>query len=564
MSHNSPTATSTTSQRAFRHAIGAAVAALVALGPGWPRLAGDRVVAATPGGPSRALLVGSWHGRSGAFHSIQAAVDAARPGDWILVAPGDYHESPDASVGVRIATPNLHLVGLDRNSVIIDGDQPGAPAACDSDTRWENLGPDGAGRDGIVITASGVVVENLTVCNFVGWPRGRQVLISGGPGGRPSTVGVFTASYLTATSTILDHDLNRLAAYGIFVSNVTGPGMVAHDFASNVANSAFHIGACGDCNTIFTHDTALNSVIGLTAIDAGGRLLIEQSIIQGNASGIDLASEEDDSSPPPQDGICPTGSHGPEAISPQSCTVVRDNLIDGNDNPNVPGGGAGGVLRFLGVGILIPGGRNDTVIANRVQHQGAYGIVLTIFPVQGNPGNPAAHCQGGVDVTRAQLCVFNAFGNVIADNHLGHNGGFGNPTNGDLAEATLAHSPGNCFTGNVAGTGRTVTIFPAGLQRHPSACGAPSGGAFFGPLGAQIACATGVFGTCDGTPAPVIGGLEFLAGALHSDTSALTAPGVATSRSVYPPYTRATAPRPPAQPAMPNPCSGAPANAWCS
>ena len=26
------------------------------------------------------------------FDSIQAAVDAAHPGDWILVGPGDYHE----------------------------------------------------------------------------------------------------------------------------------------------------------------------------------------------------------------------------------------------------------------------------------------------------------------------------------------------------------------------------------------------------------------------------------------------------------------------------------------
>src|ERR1700691_1659792 len=38
------------------------------------------------------LLVGTYHGKSGAFKTIQAAVNAAKPGDWILVAPGDYHE----------------------------------------------------------------------------------------------------------------------------------------------------------------------------------------------------------------------------------------------------------------------------------------------------------------------------------------------------------------------------------------------------------------------------------------------------------------------------------------
>ena len=43
----------------------------------------------------RALRVGTYKGVKGKFKSIQAAVDAARPGDWILVGPGDYHERYD-------------------------------------------------------------------------------------------------------------------------------------------------------------------------------------------------------------------------------------------------------------------------------------------------------------------------------------------------------------------------------------------------------------------------------------------------------------------------------------
>ena len=66
------------------------------------------------------LLVGTLNGKAGAYHSIEAAVDAAKSGDWILVAPGDYHERADhlhpptdpqhgAMGGVYITTPNLHL-----------------------------------------------------------------------------------------------------------------------------------------------------------------------------------------------------------------------------------------------------------------------------------------------------------------------------------------------------------------------------------------------------------------------------------------------------------------------
>src|SRR5262245_51864610 len=88
--------------------------------------------------PARAavLRVGTWKGQPGPYTSIQDAVDAAQPGDWILIAPGDYHEQADhraagpatePGAGVMIRTPNIHLRGLDRNAVIVDGTNPGSP-----------------------------------------------------------------------------------------------------------------------------------------------------------------------------------------------------------------------------------------------------------------------------------------------------------------------------------------------------------------------------------------------------------------------------------------------------
>jgi hypothetical protein len=63
-----------------------------------------------PAAGARVLRVGSYHGIRGQFTSIQAAVNAAKPGDWILVGPGDYKTSsssapasaPDSPAGILI------------------------------------------------------------------------------------------------------------------------------------------------------------------------------------------------------------------------------------------------------------------------------------------------------------------------------------------------------------------------------------------------------------------------------------------------------------------------------
>src|SRR2546421_4464374 len=113
--------------------------------------------------------VGSWNGTPGQFKSIQSAVNAAHPGDWILVGPGDYHEQGVSGAreraGVRVRTPWLHLRGMDRNTVIVDGTKPGA-APCSG--RAEDQQTTDKGRNGIdVLKAAGVYVQNLTACNFL-------------------------------------------------------------------------------------------------------------------------------------------------------------------------------------------------------------------------------------------------------------------------------------------------------------------------------------------------------------------------------------------------------------
>ena len=66
----------------------------------------------------RVLTVGTWHGVKGKYKTIQAAVDAAKTGDWVVIAPGDYKERADyhhkapqgvgwPGAGVQVTTPGI-------------------------------------------------------------------------------------------------------------------------------------------------------------------------------------------------------------------------------------------------------------------------------------------------------------------------------------------------------------------------------------------------------------------------------------------------------------------------
>ena len=92
----------------------------------------------------RVLRVGSYHGIPGQYKSIQAAVNAAKPGDWILVGPGDYKTTASSApagrsatpAGILITKPRVYLRGMNRNTVIVDGTKSG-PACSRAQERPE-------------------------------------------------------------------------------------------------------------------------------------------------------------------------------------------------------------------------------------------------------------------------------------------------------------------------------------------------------------------------------------------------------------------------------------------
>ncbi|NJP67499.1 right-handed parallel beta-helix repeat-containing protein [Streptomyces spiramenti] len=139
--------------------------------------------------------------------TIQRAVDAAVPGDLVLVDPGVYRES------VVVSTPRIVLRGADRNRVVVDGE--------------------GERGSGVTVTAPEVAVENLTVRGH----RARGVAFLGTPE-RP--LAGYRVSYVTA------HDNGE---HGLSARHARR-GVVEHALFAGFSGAGVHIAHCHSCRTV--------------------------------------------------------------------------------------------------------------------------------------------------------------------------------------------------------------------------------------------------------------------------------------------------------------------------
>jgi hypothetical protein len=445
---------------------------------------------------------------------------------------------------VVITTPSLHVRGMDRNNVIVDGTLPGS-APCSSSANAQDLGPLGPtgaplGRNGILVfKTNNTSVENMTVCNFLGGSgsAGNEVWWNGGDGGGQIDLNGFQGNYLNATSTFFGGE-STAAAYGIFASDATN-GSFTYSYASNMNDSNFYIGACQQqCNTTLDHVWSQYSSLGYSGTNSGGTLVVENSEFDHNQDGFDTNSQNNDDWPSPQDGSCPNGGISP-ITGTHSCWVFMNNYVHDNNNPNVPGAGVA-AAGPVGTGMTISGGRNDTVMNNRFERNGAWGILFIPYPDTETPPPDAPNCQGGIISNPANLCLYDDWGNALLKNSFTGNGFFGNPTNGDFGEITETAAPTNCFRGNTDPGG--VTSSPPNLEAQKPVCNGQTVPPDPNPaLTNQVACDS-----------------QFFAPLLPTGSEPCT-PG-----SNYPRRMRIDMPPLPTSqlPTMPNPCAGVPKNPW--
>lgn len=173
------------------------------------------------------------------FDTIQAAVDAASPGDLVLIEPGTYNEA------VEVGIENLTIRGLDRNQVILDGE----------------LTLDNGFR---VAGVDGVAIENLSTVNYTN----NGVFFTGVTG--------YRASYITA---------QRFGGYGVYAFDAYD-GQLDNIYASGAADGGVYVGECNPCNAVVTDVVSEWNGLGYSGTNAGGDLYVVNSTFRFNRAGI--------------------------------------------------------------------------------------------------------------------------------------------------------------------------------------------------------------------------------------------------------------------------------------
>lgn len=187
------------------------------------------------------------------YPTIQNGVDAANPGDLVLVDKGVYTEA------VFVTTPSVTLRGVDRNEVILDG-------------KFE-IGT------GVMVGANGVVIENMTARNFTL----NGFFWTGVQG--------FRGSYLTAYNN---------GDYGIYAFG-SSDGLFEHSYASGSPDSAFYVGQCAPCRVVLNDVGGDYSGLGYSGTNSSGDMYVVNSRFAHNRSGISTTTFDIELYPPGRD-----------------------------------------------------------------------------------------------------------------------------------------------------------------------------------------------------------------------------------------------------------------------
>ncbi|MCX6370936.1 MAG: right-handed parallel beta-helix repeat-containing protein [Solirubrobacterales bacterium] len=353
--------------------------------------------------------------KGGQYKTIQAAVKAARSGDTIKICDGTYKEAATTTQAVQIegAVKNrIKLVGnvKDPSKVVIDA----------------------AGKlNGIIInSANDVTLQGMTAKNYFG------------NGFFAVNVNGYVMDHLRAFGGAKTGD----NSYGLYAFNSIGVTMT-NDEAYYNTDAGFYIGQTPvqvkPKTTIVKNVSSWGNILGWSGTNMR-YVTITKSFFFNNATGLVPNALVSELFPPEEDNV----------ITDNDIYWNNYNYLKGSAFPKVTPG-TGGIPYPIGVGILLFGGRRQTISKNRIFGNWGAGVGM-IEQVTMGPG--ASYDKSQPVGEKA----WKLRDNRVTGNFMGNGGK-------DLNGRDLAYDgsgSGNCFSDNALSPG--VESLPAfSLEAFP-------------------------------------------------------------------------------------------------
>ena len=347
--------------------------------------------------------------------SIQAAVDAAKPGDTILVEPGTYYGS-DPKYGLRITTNNLRLIGKVREGQGNAGKvrivyKPGseqktgvyaAPAGCDYNVSAGSA----LGQACKAKTLQGFYIRGFSVEDF--------------------PVNGIQTRWVDGFEFVRNDSVRNLNN-GIYPT-LSANGLLQNNMSYGSLDTAMWV--AGSENVRVIGNELHGSVIGFE-ITVSNNVWVTQNKIYDNTLGIGL--------------FHPNGAGNPPKPVMKNWVIEHNDVRD-NNRPNAAVPGTFQSALPPGIGILVAGVSDHVVSKNTVEDNAFVGIAVLGW-CTANADTPN-DCSLNPPI--ADPAVNN---NVIAQNKVSGNGLNAPPIPiaflaADITYFEFEGSSGNCFTKN--------------------------------------------------------------------------------------------------------------------